>query len=36
MYDRCLLPDMTGMRADAAISLTRFDPGKEMEVLRVR
>lgn len=36
MYDKKVLPDMTGARADASISLVRFDPAKELEILRVR
>lgn len=35
MYDRKVLPDMTGVRLDSAISLVRFDPAKEMDILRV-
>lgn len=35
MYDHKVLPDMTGMRPDSTISLVRFDPVKEMDVLRV-
>jgi len=36
MYDHKVLPDMTGVRPDSAISLIRFDPAKEMDILRVR
>ena len=35
MYDHKVLPDMTGMRPDSAVSLVRFDPVKEMDILRV-
>lgn len=35
MYDHKVLPDMTGVRLDSAISLVRFDPAKEMDILRV-
>lgn len=35
MYDRRVLPDMTGLRPDSTISLVRFDPVKEMDILRV-
>ena len=31
-----MVPDMTGARSDSAISLVRFDPAKEIQVLRVR
>lgn len=36
MHHNQVLPDMTGVRPNTAISLVRFDPVKEMEVLRVR
>lgn len=36
MYDHKVLPDMTGTRPDSTISLVRFDPVKEMDILRVR
>lgn len=36
MYDQKVLPDMTGTRPDSTISLVRFDPVKEMDILRVR
>ena len=36
MCDNKVIPDMTGARPDSKISLVRFDPAKEMEVLRVR
>ena len=35
MYDHKVLPDMTGTRPDSTISLVRFDPVKEMDILRV-
>lgn len=36
MCDNKVVPDMTGARPDSTISLVRFDPAKEMQVLRVR
>lgn len=36
VYDKTVLPDMTGASPDCGISLVRFDPGKEMDILRVR
>lgn len=35
VYDKTVLPDMMGAKPDCGISLVRFDPGKEMGVLRV-
>eukprot|EP00903_Cladosiphon_okamuranus_P006572 g6420.t1 len=34
MYDHKVLPDMAGIRPESAISLVRFDPAKEMDILR--